>query len=127
MRPRFRGPLPLRAVLACCALAHPAGAQHARALRAGPVPPALALDPAAWREAAPPAQTPPGPTPSAWRYVATGALVGGAVAAAVIGVAYAQARDTECMTCVLFIPPVLVGGAALGAGTGYVVHRIRFR
>ena len=127
MRSRFRGPLPLRAVLACCALAQPAGAQHARAVRAGPVLPTLALGPAAQPLAVPPARVPPRATPSAWRYVATGALVGGAVAAAVIGVAYAQARDTECMGCVFYIPPVLVGGAVLGAGTGYVVHRIRFR
>jgi hypothetical protein len=84
------------------------GAQHARALRAGPVPPALALGPAA-RELLRRQPRVRRPAPSAWRYVATGALVGGAVAAAVIGVAYAQARDTECMTCVLFIPPVLVG------------------
>ena len=119
--------LPLRArprllTAALVLLAPPAGAQHVATLRSGAVSPPVASAPPVASVLAAPSRH-----PSVWRSVGTGALIGGAVAVVVVGVAYVQLQDTECMGCELLIPPVIVGGTVLGGATGYVVHRIRFR
>ena len=117
---RFPG-CPAVLTTALLAVASPVGAQHAAALRTGAAPPPIPSAPVSDAALVPPSQY-----PSVWRYVGTGALIGGGAAALAVAVAYAQGPPTDCIGCVMAVPVVIGGGAALGAATGYIVHRIRF-
>lgn len=63
--------------------------------------------------------------PRAWPYWAGGAALGALVTAGGLALAVAHS-DKEFLGPPFALIPVVVGGAALGAGAGYVVYRIRF-
>ena len=111
MRLRFR--------FALAFLLLPAPLRAQRAVPAGLSAPA-AVRPMSWR-----LPVAAGDRPHAWPYVAAGAAVGAVVT--VGGIALALAHDkTECICSPITFAPVVVAGAALGAGGGYVVYRVRF-
>ena len=106
------------ALLALLALPAPLSAQ--RLAPAGFLTAPAAVRPMSWRAA----MAADG-RPRAWPYITVGAAVGALATAG--GIALSVARDkSDCICSPLVFAPVVVGGAALGAGAGYVVYRVRF-
>ena len=61
--------------------------------------------------------------PPAWPYVLGGAVLGGAAMAGGLALAL---RDSDSLTHPIAYVPAVAGAAALGAGGGYLVYRLRF-
>ncbi|GLC24653.1 hypothetical protein [Roseisolibacter agri] len=61
--------------------------------------------------------------PPAWPYVLGGAVLGGAAMAGGLALAL---RDGESLAHPIAYVPAVAGAAALGAGGGYLVYRLRF-
>ena len=61
---------------------------------------------------------------SPWPYVGTGAVVGGI--ATIVGlVLYDDQSNNESLMPPIALAPVVLGGAAIGAGAGYLIYRIQ--
>lgn len=63
--------------------------------------------------------------PRQWPYVAGGATIGALATAGSLAYWFSK-NNTECICSPFMFAPVVLGGAALGAGAGYVVYRVRF-